>query len=127
MTKTDGKYTYEDLLLRKRILKREIHDLEKIVTLEYIPQTLGMIGGSIKEKAMEMARNPNALNLLIDTGIGLGAELFISRYVNKKSVVGKAALMASAYLVPLVINKTKELVVRLASKKAIDSNGEEEK
>lgn len=129
MTQTNGKYTYEDMQLRKRVLRQEIQDMEKMVTLS-VPKTLGLIGGNIKDKTLEIIQGPNSAGLLLDVGITLGTELLISRFINKKSIMGKAALMASAYLIPLAVNETKKLIVKVARKnhpKIIDINEVEDK
>lgn len=114
MTKTNEKYTYEDFLLKKRILKQEIKDIEKSVSIENLPNVLKTVTGNIKDKAMGFMQNPNILNLAIDTGIGLGTEKVLSKFINKKSFAGKITLLAASYLIPLAISKTKKF---LSSKK----------
>ncbi|WP_128330718.1 hypothetical protein [Apibacter sp. HY039] len=121
MTKTNERYTYEDLMLRKRILKLEIKEIESMASLENLPQTLGAIGGSIKNKTLDLIQNPNAMSMLIDAGVGLGAEKIISRFVNKKSIAGKAIILASTYLIPVAVRQTKNLIVNLSKRKNKDA------
>jgi hypothetical protein len=117
MTKTNEKYTYEDFLLRKHVLKQEIKDMEKMISMEQLPQILGIVGSNMKNKALDLIRNPNALSLLIDIGMGLGTEKFISRFINKKSTSGKIALITSTYLIPLAISKGKNIITKILTKR----------
>lgn len=122
MTKTNEKYSYEDFLLRKRILKQEINDIEKSVSLENLPNTLGMLANNIKDKTWGLIQNPNFLNLSVNTGIGFISEKILSKFINKKSIPGKIALIALSYLVPLTINKTKKYLTNKKKNSQISNN-----
>jgi hypothetical protein len=112
MSRTNNIKTYEDLLLRKRILKQEIKEMEETLSIENLPKVFGKVGKNLKNKAAELIQDPVTLNLLI----GWGAEKFISRFIKKKSMCGKIALAVSSYLIPLAISKAKDTIVRIANK-----------
>ncbi|MDR2123184.1 MAG: hypothetical protein LBP34_08675 [Flavobacteriaceae bacterium] len=110
MKKSNKKYVYEDFLLKKQALKQEIEDMEKMLSLEHLPETLGVIGGNLKEKALNLIQNPNTLNLLLGAGISFGIEKLISRFISKKSATGKAALLAFSYLIPSAIDMARNIM-----------------
>ncbi len=129
MTKTNGKYTYEDFLLRKRLLKEEINEMENKISLDHLSESLGILSENVRDKALHFVKNPNLLNILIDFGIGMGTEKVISRFVNKKTISGKLILLASSYLTPILISKGKNVLANMRNRyefKTLRNNDESE-
>ncbi|CVK15495.1 hypothetical protein Ga0061079_10240 [Apibacter mensalis] len=116
MTKTNGKYTYDDFLLRKRVLKNEIFDMENKLSLEHLPKALGLISDNVRDKALHLVNSPSLLNLLINFAIGFGTEKMVSKFVNKKTLSGKLILLASSYITPMLLSKGKNVLSNIRNK-----------
>lgn len=119
MTKTNGRYTYEDFLLRKRVLKDEISDMENKLSLSHLPETLGLVNDNVGNKALNFASNSNLLKMLINFGIGFGTEKVISRFVNKKSLSGKLIMLVSSYVVPMVISRGRNILSTIRNRNEV--------
>jgi len=106
MTKTDGKYTYEDLMLRRQNLKHDIRELEKIIMLENVPKTLAFAVNNLKEKSS----SGNILKFALETGAGFLVNRLVLRRLTKVPMAGKVVSFAASYAVPFLINKAGEVL-----------------
>jgi hypothetical protein len=129
MTKTNGRYTYEDFLLRKRVLKDEISTMENKLSLDQIPKILGLMSDNARDKALHFVNNSSLLNMLINFAVGFGTEKIISKFVNKKAISGKLILLASSYIAPMVLSKGKIILSNFRNRNQVKAlrnfNGED--
>lgn len=106
MTKTNGKYTYEDLVLRKHALKHEIRELEEIITLENVPKALAFATHTLKEKT---GSSSDILKFALETGAGLLINKLIFKGVSKSPVTNSIISFTTSYAVPFLVNKAKDI------------------
>ena len=106
MTKTDGKYTYEDLTLRRQNLEHDIRELEKIIMLEDLPKTLAFAAHSLKEKT----GGGNILKFALETGAGFLVNRLVLKRLTRVPMAGKVVSFVASYALPFLIDKAGEVL-----------------
>ncbi|TWP26712.1 hypothetical protein ETU08_11780 [Apibacter muscae] len=129
LAKTNKRYTYNDFLVQKKVLKEEISGMENSLSPKNLSNQLGLLGSSFtnftkKSLGFTNSSSSNFTSLILDWIIRKGGNKIINKFIGKRQgPLKKIILMASSYFLPWAVVKVKNFIskkIQNKNKKYID-------